>query len=208
MFISVQDAINVVNRQNVTEDEYRLACEYLVDHRQDLQQRVFICLPGGISGNPWKVWEAVKAGSQERCSCGNERVIIPLNPRTEYEAAPEQSIVSRMHPVYLKPKGGDKTSAYIRLDIKQYALTFTQDPFAPFILTPDFFSTKGWKLEQLADVLPGQPKPPVFIRKFADTPTPIFAINAVDLALGTVTITPDAAVEAFDPDKLSDHSCA
>lgn len=208
MLNTVQDAFSVI-RAPSSEDDYLLACGYLVEHRDQLTQRVFINLPGGLRGNSSPAWDAVKAGSQERCSCGNERVIIPLNPRTEYEASSAGAVVvTKNTPVYLKPVGGDKTSAFVRLDIEQAAVTFLEDPFAPIVLTPDIFSTKGYKLKQLADVMPNQPAPPVFIRKFAGVSIPIFAINVVDPSTETVTITPDAAVEVFNPDTLPDHECA
>ncbi len=207
MFTSVQNAIDVINQRETTPSDYLSACEFLVEHRGDLRQRVFICLPGGLSGNHNNAWNAVKTGSQERCSCGNERVIIPLSPRTEFEAASDQLVVSPGKRVYLKPIGGDKASAYVCLDVEDKALTFLEDPFAPFVLTLDIFSSKGYKLEQLADVLPTQLKPPVFVRKFAGAATPIFAINAVDMKSNAVTITLDVDVEAFNPDELPSHTC-
>jgi hypothetical protein len=207
MFTSIQDAIGVVNQQDSSSNDYRLACEYLIDHRDELQQRIFIILPGGLGGNSDSEWEAVKSGSDERCSCGNERVITPLNPRTEFEAASVQLVIKPGKPVYLKPVGGDKISAYLCLEIKGEALTFFEDPFAPLVLTMDLFGTKGYELQQLADVLPGQPKPPVFKRVLGGTPVPIFAINAVDVGSNTVTITLDSAVEAFNPEEMTGHAC-
>ena len=204
MFASVQDAIATIRDSSNSSEEYLLACEYLANHRGDLQQRVFICLPGGLMGNDDSVWDRVKAGSEERCSCGNERVFVPLNPRTTYEASSTQLTVQPGKSVYLRPVGGDKASAYVRLEIEQDALTFMDDPFAPFVLSADLFSTKGFKLDNLAEVLPKQTTPPVFVQG----KTPIFAINVVDLASSTVTITPDAAVEGFDPDEVPDHDCA
>lgn len=60
------------------------ACIYLIEHRDALPYRIFIDLPGGMSGNADPKWERVKSLTESRCNCGNERTIMPLNPRTEY----------------------------------------------------------------------------------------------------------------------------
>lgn len=209
MYNLVQEAIGIINnRKDVSLGDYLEACKYLVDHRDKLPQRVFISLPGGLSGNRDGAWDTVKAGSEKRCSCGNERVIIPLNPRTEFEAASKELVVAPDQPVYLKPVGGDKTSAYVRLEIKQELLIYMEDPCAPAVFMANLFSTHGYKLQQIADNLPDQSDQLEFSRKFNGVQTPIFAIKEVDVPSSTVIITPDAAVEAFNPYELPDHDCS
>ena len=211
--MDIQRALNIVrsntehtsNRQSL----YLAACKYLVQHRDTLPYRVFISLPGGLNGNNNPEWNEVKAGSEEHCTCGNERVINPGNIRSEFRAANTDSIViSSGTPVYIRPIGGDNASAYIMLQIKHAVFTFLQDPFAPLLLSLDLLSTKGYDLKKLAEIISSQPEPPVMFTAVEGSKVPIFAINAVDAAAQTVTITLDEAVEAFDPDKETDkHTC-
>ncbi|MEK6863767.1 MAG: hypothetical protein AABX27_00575 [Nanoarchaeota archaeon] len=186
---------------------YLSACEYLAQHREELTQRVYVQLPGGLRGNSDPRWDKVRENSESRCGCGNERVIFPGNPRTKYEPSDlGEIVISPENAAYLKPVGGDKESAYVKLWIEGDSLAFMCEPFAPLVLTPDIFSTKGYKLEQLAEVLPKQKKPPVFA--IGREKAPIFGINAVDVAARNVTITLDKAVESFNPDNYTDaHAC-
>lgn len=189
------------------EEAYLGACTYVADHRDELTQRVFFDLPGGLSGNTDPKWDYVKKHSDERCGCGNERTFLPGNQRTEYQPSDiGEIIVSPDNEVYLKPVGGDKTSTYLKLWIEEGGMAFMGDPFAPFVVTPDLFTTKAYDLEKLEEVLPDQPTPPVMVH--GKEKTPLFAINAVDAAAKKVTITPDMDVEGFNPDTYKDgHGC-
>ncbi|HTM68114.1 MAG TPA: hypothetical protein VL426_02340 [Candidatus Binatia bacterium] len=183
------------------------ACEYLVDHREDLPYRVFIDLPGGLTGNDDPKWDRIKSLTDSRCNCGNERTIVPLNPRTEYarsEAAP--IIVAKGTTVYLKPVGGDKGSTYISLDIVDTgqgpAFTFMADPFSGAINFSDLFSPKGYILSQLADALGKQKEPAVMVA--GKSRIPLFAIESADTVAGTITVALDKDVEVFDPSTWQD----
>jgi hypothetical protein len=112
-------------------------------------------------------------------------------------------VVSEGNPIYLKPLGGDKSSTLVKLEIEGEGIAFLEDPFAPFVLTPSLFSVQGYVLAMLAEVLPKQTTPPPF--QLGKTKQQIFTINAVDAQAKTVTITPDRAVEAFDPDSFAVH---
>src|SRR3989338_7999963 len=164
MFQSINEALQVVKNidgQPFDETLYLEACEYLVENRNSLTHRIYINLPGGLSGNTDPRWNKVKEGSDERCGCGNERVVLPGNQRTTFEVSESGAvIVSPENAVYLKPVGGDKASTYMKLWVEDGALAFMSDPFAPLVLTLDIFSNKGYKLDMLAEVLPKQTKPP------------------------------------------------
>lgn len=184
------------------EQAYLEACTYLAEHRDDLPYRVFIDLPGGLSGNSDPRWARVKELTEERCSCGNERTILPGKPRAEYVRSEAQPVVvTKGQTVYLKPVGGDKASTYISLDIEDTpqgpAFTFHADPFGPLLLSADMFSSKGYMLAQLAEVLPKQDKPAVMVG--GKQKTPLFAIDSADPVAGTMTIALDKDVEVFDP---------
>lgn len=199
------------------EDMYRAACEFLVDHRNELSQQVHIALPGGLSGNGDPVWVKVKDGSSERCSCGNERVILPGNPRTEFDPSPAgPHVMNAKNPVaYLKPRRGTKASTYFKLELlpdadgKGPAMSFIDEPFAPFVFSMSIFSTQGFTLGQLAEAIQkNNGKPPVLMH--GKTKMPVFGINAVSLeGKVSLTITPDKDVELLmeeEPD--NDHTCS
>lgn len=196
MAMNMQTALQLAKDPDADAQAYREALEYLVDHRDELTHRIYICLPGGLVGNQDSVWEKVKSGSEERCSCGNERVIMPASLRTEFESGNQQVVVAAGAPVYIRPAGGDLESCYMQLDVEEGALTFLTEPFAPLVLTMDIFSRKGYPLEQLAEVV--DKRPTMLEGKHK---TPLFQIVAVDALAGTVTIELDKDVEAFDPDK-------
>lgn len=163
----------------------------VVEHASELPCQVFINLPGGLSGNKNPDW--------------NKVVIVPSNPRTEYQpSASGQVVVSGKDGVYLKPVGGDKASAYFKLWIEDGGLAFMGNPLAPLVFSMDIFSTKGYALDKLAEVLPKQTKPPVMIKPIGDHKIPVFAINSVDVGSQTATITLDANVEVFNPDDYPD----
>ena len=181
---------------------YRTAIEYLVDNRAQLKQPIYIALPGGMDSNKDSEWAKVREGSEERCNCGNERVIMPLNQRTDYEAARESITLDPGTSVYLKPVGGDKESAYMMVEIRQHALTFFSEPFAPLMLSMDLFSTPAYKLAMIADAMVGQEEPPIMR---TGKRVPLFAINDIDVHAQRVTITLDKDVEAFDPAVYADR---
>lgn len=183
------------------EAAYLEACTYLAENRDRLPYRVFIDLPGGLSGNSDPRWARVKELTEERCSCGNERTILPLNPRTEYVRSETAAIVvAKGAKVYVKPLGGDKASTYMELEIidtpKGPAFTFHADPFGPFLLSADMFSSQGYMLSVLAGALAKQTQPAVMFT--GKTKTPLFAIESADPVAGTLTIALDKDVETFD----------
>lgn len=184
------------------EGAYLAAVTYLVDHRDALPYRVFIDLPGGMSGNADPRWARVKELTESRCNCGNERTILPLAPRTVYERSSSAPLTVRKGDrVYLKPVGGDKASTYIMLEIVDAhggpAFTFMSDPFSGSLNFAELFNAQGYMLAQLAEVLPRQKEPAVMFA--GRSKTPLFALDSADAEAGTVTIALDKDVEAFDP---------
>jgi len=191
----------------IDEEKYLSACLTVVDNLADLSQRVYICLPGGLTGNQDARWDRVRQNSVERCSCGNERVFMPMNPRSEFEASAAEPVVvagDDKSGVYLKPVGGDKESTYMKLWIEAAdggkALAFMPEPFAPLVLSASMFSTQGFALAKLAEVLPTQTNPPIMTSGRARTP--LFAIKAVDEAAGTVTIVLDKDVTLLTNEEI------
>lgn len=194
--MDIHSALAVVKNPNGDMTAYRAALEFLVDHRGDLKQNVYIVLPGGLCGNSDPAWQKIKAGSDERCSCGNERVIVALNPREKFLTRNQTVLISPTTPAYLRPIGGDRESCYMKVEIEEGALTFLNAPFAPIVLTADLFVRTGYPLAKLAMVV--DQKPTLFTGK---QNTPLFQIVAVDQTAGSLTIDLDQDVETFDPDK-------
>jgi len=184
-------------------ERYRALCEVIIDHRNELTHRVYINTPDNIDPR----WARVRENSDSRCGCGCDRVILPGNPRKTLEAAAGEPMVLSQdgNKVYLKSVGGDKSSTHMALWIEasdegEKMLCFTSNPFAPFVLSVSMFSTPGFKLSKLAEVLPKQTKPPVMVSGKEETP--LFAILAVDPDAGTVTISLDRAVECLTKEAI------
>jgi len=198
--MDLQTALDIVRQRNGDPDRYHEALEYLVDHRDQLKYRIFIVLPGGRTSNLDPSWDKVKAGSVERCDCGNERTIMPTNPRADYLKGTMLTLKPG-ESAYLRPVGGDRESTYAHLtnDADLKAVTFLMNPFADFVLTLNLFDgPKGFLLTTLADA--AGPKGRLYMPQ-EDTRIPLLRFEAVDLETGIVTIELDQDIENFDPDK-------
>jgi hypothetical protein len=68
---NIVEALEFLKTSQCTDLIYRKACEYLVGHRGEIKENIFIhCIPGTD-------WEWVRQGSVELCVCGCLRVILP-----------------------------------------------------------------------------------------------------------------------------------
>ncbi len=199
----LEQSIGIVGKgvsEEVSVMDYKAACEYIIRNRSSLTYRVFIELPGGLSGNSNPDWTYVKENSASRCNCGNERIILPANLRTEYEPGSQQLIVSPKGEIYLKPIGGPKSSAYIKFWIENEALGFLLNPFNPNGLDAVF--PKGYLLDKLSE---GVKNSHGNLMAFTnDGHIPIFSFNEVIIKDLTVKLTPDKDVESFNPEAMKD----
>ena len=95
---------------------YREAVEYLIDHRDSLKSRVFVLIPGGMTPNTDPAWDKVRQNTTSRCGCGNERTLMPLHVREKYE--PGETIkVGYKDRIHVRPKGSDKESCVVRVEV-------------------------------------------------------------------------------------------
>lgn len=206
MTLNIETAIRNVEigvSDKVSPEDYRLACEYLSTHREQLSHMIFIDLPGGLSGNSDHQWEIVKKNSETRCNCGNERVIIPANMRTEYQESSERLIISPEKKLYLGLNGGPKSSAYIKLWTDDDCMGFLYNPFRPNAMNALF--PMGVKLQAIYDML--QTSPTKFTVHTAQGNIPIVRANKVDLSTKVITFTPDKYVVEFSEEMPDDHEC-
>lgn len=199
---SIQETISVI-AGGWCSPLYRSACEYLIDHRDKLTYRVFICIPGEWE-NKDPTWDKVRQNSNSRCRCGKERMILPGKTR-KFEASDigELTISPGMR-VFLKPIGGSLESTFAELWINiegTEGIAILQDPFASIVLTPDFLSSPGYSFAQLEE----------YIQKYnpRENPgrivmvchnSPVFQFRRVDPEKKTVTILLDRDVEVFSQD--------
>jgi hypothetical protein len=183
------------------EENYRQACEFLVDNRDKLVQDVNICLPGGLCGNRDPVWTKVKKNSESRCNCGNERIIRPkfLEEKRDYVPSDSGSVVvSPGNEFYFKTVGGDQESTYVKLYIpdSKKAIAFMQQPFGSINLN-SLMGDPAFNLEKLAASLSESKKPEILRFGDKENAIPILAINSIDLDKMEVTVTPDETMEAY-----------
>jgi hypothetical protein len=212
--MSFEDALAYLREQHYpSEPKYRAACEVVADNLSELPYRVFIHLPGGLSGNNDPEWDAVKAASEECCGCGNERVFEPRDMRHEFESSTTAPIVlSFGDTLYIRPVGAPASAAYLKFEVidsnGRRFLSYLSDPMSTSIDFNMLFSTPGFYLDDLVEPLERQNgKPAVFARDLKHVQrVPIVAISSIDLEAGTVTLILDAAVEAFDPDQEEAHT--
>lgn len=98
------------------ETKYREALEFLIDHRSELKSRLFVLLPGGLTSNTDPTWDKVRQNTDSRCGCGNERVLLPINVRETFEAG-EPMTLGYKDKIHVRPKGSDKESCVVRLEV-------------------------------------------------------------------------------------------
>ncbi|MBW2976178.1 hypothetical protein KY347_01895 [Candidatus Woesearchaeota archaeon] len=182
-------------------DEYREACNFLVDHRDKLVEEVEIYLPPGLLGIP-SAWENIIANSKRVCSCNKKRVILPEITDESKKFIPNYSgevIISPNDEIYFKHVNGSKRSTYAKVHIvtaeEGYTLEIIAEPFKGEKL--GFYTHDGgsYSLKKLAEELVQSPNPAMLI-----TPNkiPIFAITGVDPNAGSVTIVPAITVIAVE----------
>ena len=198
-----------IQKENKKDDNWRRAVEYVLDHRDQLTHNVYIILPSdeGQWGTENPIWDKIKSGSESRCGCGAERVIMPLNPRTTFESSGKKVVVSTTT-IYIRPIGGDKESCVLSVEIiadKNY-FHWLHEPLAPMVISIDMFSKKRVYLDKLKEAMKKSEEKPVFMAGYKSNPEiPIFSITEVDLDNKTVEIELDALMEIFDPDKEVDR---
>jgi len=201
---TLQESIDYIRqvREEITEKDpelYRLACVTLAEGRDDLTQSVYITVPGGDRNANDPLWSTVLTGSESFCSCGTLRVIRPSKLRMEYEPSKTEIVFSPEHKTYLRPIGGDKSTALLQLTVVGERLTILEEPFRQ--VTLDFLlwgGQTGANLTTIVSALEAQSG--VLVVTDRKTGQPIFKFTAVDMKARTVTVTLDRAIEAFDPD--------
>lgn len=206
---SLQEALDRVIQRGLQDGttEYLEACACLVDHREQLSQRVYILLPGDFSFDLGPLLQKIKEGSEARCDCGDERVIYPLHLREEFQKNDEQPffILDAAHPTcYLKPVGSFKAATYCKLtlDAEAQAIEIVNDPFAPAVMSADLFQRKGFLLSQLQPALAKQaPAPGVYVM----SRVPVVGFYNVETGSDpSVTIAPDKDVELLTEEPPND----
>lgn len=184
------------------------ACRVIADNLSALPYWVFIRLPGGNE----PAWASVKSAS-ESCS-PNERVFEPLDMRHEFEPSSATPITMALgDKLYIRPLGAPASAAYAQFEVISDAngpvLACAADPTSMYSDVVSLFNTPGFPLAVLAESLKAwqkQGEPFVFTRDLKRVKkVPLVAISAIDPEAGAVTLTLDAAVEAFDSGAASTH---
>lgn len=183
--------------------EYRKAIGYLISHREEIPHRVFVLLPGGLRSNANPAWDAVKAGTESRCGCGNDRVLLPANIREEYRTG--SAVVLALGSVlHIRPRGGNKESCALRAELgrladdeKVYGLRLVVDPFGPLNMRAflDVLAPSAYSLVELVNLLPQG----LFLNKSeGSVKVPILQVTAIDLLAPSVTLLLDQDMDLFD----------
>lgn len=214
MTMSFEAALAYLREQGPASPGYQEACEVIASNADRVPYRVFIHLPGGMSGNNDPAWDTVKAVSDECCNCGNERVFEPREMRHDFEpSAADPIVLSADKRLYIRPVGAPASAAYMMLEITSSDngpfLICMADPMSTSFDLGMLFSTPGYYLSDVKGGLDRrQSKPLVMMRDLRHVKDiPVVGITAVDPeGTGTITIVLDAAVEAFDPDQEREHA--
>lgn len=210
--LQFEEALEYLREQhNPSEPDYRAACEAIADNLDQLPYRVFIHLPGGLTGNSDPAWDRVRSASEELCSCGNERVFEPHDMRHEFEPSSADPVIMTLgDTLYIRPVGAPASAAYMKFEIIDSdgpALTYLSDPMSTSINFADLFSTRGHRLADLVEPLRSQDTPPVLVCNLKHVKkVPLVAFSAVNPEAGTITLILDTGVEAFDPDSEKAHA--
>jgi len=119
-----------------------------------------------------------------------------MSKRTTFKPSQTSIVITSGKEVHLRPKGGDKFSAYLKLTIREDDnIAAIAEPFAglSFVLAltdNNLLSELAELLEELGDELVLS----------TDEEIPICRFTAVDAVARTVTILLDEDVESFEPD--------
>ncbi len=189
---------------------YRLMCEIIAAHRDQLTYRVFIHLPGGMNSNNDPSWAAVKAASTELCGCGNERMIEPTTMRSEFVPSETTPVTMGLgDTVYIRPVGAPVNAAYTKFHIVKLddvvVWTILDNPmFMAFDIMSLLSGPCGYTLPDLDKVIARKSDHLVVLKN--DGKIPLIGLTGVDLDASTVTFLLDAAVEVFDPDTEPTHA--
>jgi len=188
------------------EEVFRLAAEYLVDHRDLLKHRVFIDIPdpnGRLTTNLDAKWTKIKEGSTARCACGNERIIMPLTMRSEFVGIiGEQIVLTVGQQIYIKPLGGDKQSTYLNLVMVKkngdlYAALYI-NPFDQMINLTTIFD--GPSAVRVPELIEEAQEDGDLVLYMHDSNFEIPILKFVGATKDSLSIRLDTAVEAFQPE--------
>ena len=179
---------------------YYQALTYLTTHKDQLAFPIYFNIPP-MTKQQFS-WDAIKLSSTKRCNCGNERVIRPTKPRTDFLPGAQATMFVQDKP-YFRPIGGDDLSAYVQLEIINDHLVIHDEPLAPFVMTTTIMnqlitgSQRGIDLYTIEDAMSKQPDIKPILR--TGYHIPLFQIETLSAIGKTFTMTLDQAIEQFTP---------
>ncbi|MEK9151996.1 MAG: hypothetical protein AAB692_01375 [Patescibacteria group bacterium] len=197
------EALKSMQSAPLSDKQYLEVCKALAANRAELPYRVFISVPGGHLAPNDPEWDGVRAASKTICGCGSDRVMLPANPRTEFEARPGEPVVLKGghdDTMFVKPVGGDLSSVYVALwledvsELGEKALVFAPDPLGPMAEMNAIVGPTPFLLSEVADHLAQQKGKPVTLAA-GHARAPVMNLMAADPVAGTVTIVLDKDVE-------------
>jgi hypothetical protein len=198
-----QEALQILTREQVDDVRYAFACIYLLEHRYEFDVPIFITRPDSC---PDDLWEVISADTTPMCFCGNERIMMPASPRTNFEEGCLVTIPSG-NSIVIKPVVGGSFSVYVQVEVRQGKVAFSDNVFASSFYTFGKSTKREYDLTTIASVISGSQRQLIYKHSVEGVDIPLFLIECVDILAQSVTICVDKGVEICTVNPYGDHIC-
>ena len=182
-------------------DQRLQALTFLTERKQELGFDFEFTVPQGehwLTRTKDPVWDRVVSLTEDRCGCGQHRVIVGGGKTSEVVAEDKAVVASIGRAVDLVPRGLNRRQTLMRVSVEEHGgQTFMRHlsrPYTSSINFAELFAPKGYLLDKLAEALARQKEPARLMEK----DWALCAIHAVDPIARTVTIRPNATFDAVN----------
>jgi len=180
-------------------DQRLQAVTFLAERKQELPFDFEFAVPQGdhwLSRTNDPIWKRVISLTEDRCGCGQHRVIVGGGKTSELAADDKLAVASVGRAVDLVPRGLHQRQTIMRISVEEYGgqavLRHFSRPYTATINFNELFAPKGYLLDKLAEALAKQKEP----ARLVDKEWALCAIESVDPVARTVTVRPNAAFDA------------
>jgi len=181
-------------------DQRLKALTFLTERKRELPFDIEFSVPQGehwLSRTKDPVWDRVVSLTEDRCGCGQHRVIVGEGKTSALAADDKLVVASIGRAIDLVPRGLNRLQTIMRISVEDHGeetfLRHLSRPYTASINLMELFAPKGYKLKPLAEALAKQKEPARLMEK----DWALCAIQAVDPVACTVTIRPNASFDAL-----------
>ena len=174
------------------------ALTFLTERKRELGFDLEFAVPQGahwLSRTKDPAWDRVVSLTEDRCGCGQHRVIVGEGKTSELAPDDKVVVVPIGKGLDLVPRGLHKRQTITRVSVVESGgkafLRMMDRPYTSTINFSELFAPKGYSLDQLAVALSKQTEP----AKLVVNEWVLCAITAADAEARTVSVRPNAAFD-------------